>query len=125
MFENVNSTHYTETLGRSAVPNAAEFDRLAFEEKLEVKIMYDDGLIREREKNGIDNAVCMRIEEAYKAEQDANGANNVDTSESIGGYSHSMSAKKSDLANEKNFKSVAQRKYKWLSLYCEMLTGVK
>lgn len=125
MFENVTYTHYSNDLGRAIVPDVATFNSLALENRLYVKSLLDDGLLKEKAAGGIDDAVCLCIEETYKAQQAAAGADNVDTSESIGGYSHSMSAKAAELAVEKNAKSLAENRYKWLSLYCWITNGRK
>lgn len=123
LFDNVNYTYYTETLGRSVVPDEATFNAGKLEVVLWVKSLYNDGLLIEREPGGIDNACCMMIESDYEAAQAEAGAGNVDTSESIGGYSHSMSVKAAELAAEKNAKSADEMRYKWLELYCHLLTG--
>src|SRR5574344_1551861 len=93
MFENVNSTYYSDTLGRSAVPTAADFNRYADENRLLMKGLITDGIVREREENGVDIAVCRRIEIDYLTEQEASGAaaesGGIVASESINGYSYS------------------------------------
>ena len=61
MFENVTYSFYTETLGRSAVPESA-FDLLADDNKMFMKQLVVDGIVKEREENGIDIAVCRMIE---------------------------------------------------------------
>lgn len=123
IFDNVTYTHYSSDLGRAIVPDEATFEQFKLEETLFIRSLLDDSLLIEREAGGIDNACCMMIEEAYKADQLAAGAGNVDTSESIGGYSHSMSAKAAEIAQEKNVKSAAENKYKWLRSYCYVLNG--
>lgn len=125
MFENVTYNHYSNDMGRATVPDADTFDSLKLENVLYVKSLYDDGLLRERQTGAIDDATCLCIEETYKAQQAAKGADNVDTSESIGGYSHSMSAKAAELAVEKNAKSLAENRYKWLQFYCWIMNGRK
>lgn len=124
-FDNVNYTHYSSDLGRAIVPDAATFDAYKLENILYMKSLLNDGLIKEREAGGIDDACCMMIEEDYCAAQAESGADDVQTSESIGGYSYSVSAKASEIAIEKNAKSTAEKKYKWLSLYCDILNGVR
>ena len=123
LFENVTYTHYHDDLGRSVVPDAATFNAGKLEVTLWVKSLIDDKLILERQPGGIDDACCLMIESDYTAAQTAAGAANVDTSESIGNYSHSMSAKAAEIAAEKNTKSAAEMRYKWLELYCHVLTG--
>ena len=68
MFENVNYTYYSETLGRSAVPTEADFNRYADDNRLFMKGLINDGIVTEREENGIDNAVCRMIEIDYLTE---------------------------------------------------------
>ena len=80
----------------------------------------------EREAGGIDDACCMMIEESYNAAQIESGnVGGAITSETISGYSYSKSSKAADIQTEKNAKSTAEKKYKWLSLYCEILNGVR
>lgn len=123
LFDNVTYTHYSSDLGRAIVPDEATFNALKLEVVLWVKRLYNDGLIIEREDGGIDDACCMMIESDYQAAQTEAGADNVDTSESIGGYSHSMSAKAAEIAAEKNAKSRDENRYKWLGLYCDIVNG--
>lgn len=125
LFENVNYTYYSSTLGRSEVPNEDAFNKFKLENELKLKRLFDDGLIIERELNGLDNTCCLWIEESYKADQIAAGAGNIDTSESIGGYSHSVNTKAFDIAAEKDAKSTDEKKYKWLGLYCHILSGAR
>lgn len=123
LFDNVTFTYYTETLGRTKVPNEAVFNEYRLENELYIKRLIGDGLIIEREAGGYDNACCMMIEEDYCAAQTESGADDVQTSESIGGYNYSVSAKASELAIEKNAKSKDEKKYKWLSLFCDIVSG--
>ena len=125
LFDNVNYTYYHETLGRDKVPDAATFNAGKLEIIQFVKSLLADELITEREPGGIDNACCMMIEADYTAAQTAagNGEESFKTSESIGSYSYSKSAKAAELAAEKNTKSAAEMRYKWLSLFCNVLTG--
>ena len=127
-FDNVTYTHYHDVLGRSIVPDAATFNQYKTEVVLYVKSLLNDGLIKEREPGGVDDACCMMIEESYTAAQTAAGkgaTGSVYASESISGYSYSKSTKAADIAIEKNAKSADAKKYKWLSLYCDVLTGVR
>ena len=126
LFDNVTYTHYSSDLGRAIVPDAATFDTYKLENVLYVESLLNDGLIKERKAGGIDDAVCMMIEESYNAAQVESGsAGGAITSESIGGYSYSKSSKAADMKTEKNAKSTAEKKYKWLSLYCDILNGVR
>lgn len=123
MFENVTYTFYCDTLGRATVPTEQDFNELKLESLMFVKNLVDEKLVKERVTNGIDSAICMMIEEEYKANEIAKGKTNIDTSESIGGYSHSMNTKAYDVAIEKNAKSLDEKKYKWLKTFCEVLQG--
>lgn len=125
-FGNVTYEHYSEVLGRAIVPDAATFEQYKLENVLFIKLLLNDGLIMEREAGGIDDACCMMIEESYNAAQIESGkAGGTITSESIGGYGYSKSSKAADIQTEKNAKSTAEKKYKWLSLYCDILNGVR
>ena len=125
LFDSVTYTYYTGPLGRTKVPSEAVFNDYKLQNVLYVKSLLNDGLLKEREAGGIDNACCMMIEEDYCAAQAQAGADDVQTSESIGGYSYTASSKASELAIEKNAKSTAEKKYEWLSLYCDILNGVR
>lgn len=125
-FDNVNYTHYSSDLGRAIVPDAATFDSYKLENTLFIESLLNDGLIKERKAGGIDDACCMMIEESYNAAQIESGSTGgAVTSESIGGYSYSKSSKAADIQVEKNAKSESEKKYKWLSLYCDILNGVR
>ncbi len=123
LFDNVTYAYYTGTLGRTKIPSEAVFNDYKLQNVLYVKSLLNDGLLKEREAGGIDNACCMMIEEDYCAAQAQAGADDVQTSESIGGYSYSVSAKASEIAIEKNAQSKDEKKYKWLSLFCEVTNG--
>ena len=125
-FDNVTYTHYHDDLGRTIVPDTATFEQYKLENVLFCKSLLNDNLIREREPGGLDDACCMMIETDYQAAQTEAGAGStggVITSESIGGYSYSKSTKAAEIAIEKNAKSADAKKYKWLSLYCDVLNG--
>lgn len=123
-FDNATYEHYSGALGRAIVPDAATFNQYKLENVLYIESLY--GLIKERKAGGIDDACCMMIEESYNAAQIESGsAGGAITSESIGGYSYSKSSKAADIQTEKNAKSTAEKKYKWLSLYCDILNGVR
>ena len=126
LFDNVNYTHYSSDLGRAIVPDTATFDAYKLENVLYVESLLNDGLIKERKAGGIDDAVCMMIEESYNAAQIESGSTGgATTPESIGGHSHSKSSQAADPPTGKNAKSTAEKKYKWLSLYCDILNGVR
>lgn len=121
LFDNVTYTYYTETLGRQEVPNADAFNKYKTENVLYIKSLINDGLIIEREPDGIDAACCMCIEADYNAAEIAAGNTALIGSESIGGYSYSSDNKAANLQAEKDVKSTAEIKYKWISLYCHVL----
>lgn len=128
MFENVNYTYYSDTLGRSAVPTEADFNRYADDNRLFMKGLINDGIVTEREEDGIDNAVCRMIEIDYLTEQEASGAaaesgGNV-ASESINGYSYSYDKTAQQEAVKRNAKSAVQKKIDIIKLYNEYNAGV-
>ena len=129
MFENVNFTFYSDTLGRSAVPTEADFDRYADDNKLYMKGLINDGIVAEREENGIDSAVCRMIEVDYLTEQEATGAAAENggsvASESINGYSYSYDKTAQQEAVKRNAKSAAQKKIDAIKLYNDWLAGVR
>lgn len=128
MFENVTYSFYTETLGRSAVPESA-FDLLADDNKMFVKQLIVDGIVKEREENGIDIAVCRMIEIDYLTEQEASGAATESggsvASESINGYSYSYDKTAQQEAVKLNTKSAAEKKIDIIKLYNDYDAGVR
>ena len=124
MFENVNYDFYKTSLGRSVVPDEVSFNEYAIENKLFVKQLVTDGIIVEREENGIDSAVCMMIEVDYITAQEANGSSGAISSESINGYSYSYDRTIAQETARINIKSTETKKYKWLKLYCDVSQGV-
>lgn len=128
MFENVNYTYYSETLGRSAVPTEADFNRYADDNKLYMKGLLNDGIVSEREENGIDSAVCRMIEIDYLTEQEATGAaaesGGSVASESINGYSYSYDKTAQQEAVKLNAKSAAAKKVEVIKLYNDWRAGV-
>jgi len=129
MFENVNYTYYSETLGRSAVPAEADFSRYADDNKLYMKGLLNDGIVSEREENGIDSAVCRMIEIDYLTEQEATGAaaesGGSVASESINGYSYSYDKTAQQEAVKLNAKSAAAKKIEVIKLYNDWRAGVR
>lgn len=123
MFENVNYTYYSETLGRSAVPTEADFNRYADDNRLFMKGLINDGIVREREENGIDDAVCRMIEIDYLTEQEASGGSVA--SESINGYSYSYDKTAQQEAVKRNARSAAQKKIDIIKLYNDYNAGVR
>ena len=124
MFENVNYDFYKTNLGRSAIPDEASFNEYIIENKLFVKRLIDDDILIEREKNGIDNAVCMMIEVDYIESWEATENNGAVTSETINGYSCSYDRTATQEVAKLNAKSTEAKKYKLLKLYCDVLQGV-
>jgi hypothetical protein len=127
MFENVTYNFYTNTLGRSAVPTEADFNRYADENRLFMKGLIIDGIVTEREENGIDIAVCRMIEIDYLTEQEASGAaaeSGSVASESINGYSYSYDRTAQQESAKLNAKSTAEKKINIIKLYNDYDAGV-
>lgn len=126
MFENVNYTYYSDTLGRSAVPTEADFNRYADDNKLFMKGLINDGIVSEREENGVDIAVCRMIEIDYLTEQEASGASESGgvSSESINGYSYSYDRTAQQESAKLNAKSAAEKKINIIKLYNDYNAGV-
>lgn len=128
MFENVTYSFYTETLGRSAVSSEADFNRYADDNKMFMKQLIADGMVKEREENGIDTAVCRMIEIDYTTEQEASGAAAENggsvASESINGYSYSYDKTAQQEAVKLNAKSSAAKKINIIRLYTDYKAGV-
>lgn len=128
MFENVNYTYYSDTLGRSAVPSEADFNNYADDNKMFVKQLVNDGIVTEREENGLDIAVCRMIEIDYLTAQEASGAAAENggsvASESINGYSYSYDKTAQQEAVKLNAKSAAEKKIDIIKLYNDYNAGV-
>lgn len=128
MFENVNYTFYSDTLGRSAVPTESDFDRYADDNKMFMKRLVSDGIVTEREENGIDIAVCRMIEIDWLTEQEASGSaaesGGAVASESINGYSYSIDRTAQQEAVKLNAKSAAAKKIDIIKLYNDYDAGV-
>lgn len=128
MFENVNYTYYSDTLGRSAVPTEADFNNYADDNKMFVKQLVNDGIVTEREENGLDIAVCRMIEIDYLTAQEASGAAAENggsvASESINGYSYSYDKTAQQEAVKLNAKSAAEKKINIIKLYNDYNAGV-
>lgn len=128
MFENVNYTFYSDTLGRSAVPTEADFNNYADDNKMFVKQLVNDGIVTEREENGLDIAVCRMIEIDYLTAQEASGAAAENggsvASESINGYSYSYDKTAQQEAVKRNAKSAAEKKIDIIKLYNNYHAGV-
>ena len=127
MFGNVNYTYYSDTLGRSAVPTEADFNRYADDNRFFMKGLINDGIVTEREENGIDNAVCRMIGIDYLTEQEASGTaadGSSVASESINGYSCSYDKTAQQEAIKRNTKSAAEKKINIIKLYNDYNAGV-
>ena len=128
MFENVNYTFYSDTLGRSAVPTEADFNNYADDNKMFVKQLVNNGIVTEREENGLDIAVCRMIEIDYLTAQEASGAAAENggsvASESINGYSYSYDKTAQQEAVKLNAKSAAAKKIDIIKLYNDYDAGV-
>lgn len=129
MFENVNYTYYSDTLGRSAVPTEADFNNYADDNKMFVKQLVNDGIVTEREENGLDIAVCRMIEIDYLTAQEASGAAAENggsvASESINGYSYSYDKTAQQEAVKLNAKSAVAKKIDIIKLYNDYDAGVR
>lgn len=107
-FDKVTYDFYAHHLGLTVVPTEEDFDAYRLKNVLFVKGLYDEGLIVEREMDGIAKAICMMIEAEYQT----GGDDAVTTSESIGGYSWSGTKK-----------SLEAKKYECLRLFCHITNG--
>lgn len=128
MFENANYEFYRETLGRSAVPTEADFDLYADDNKMFLKRLVEDGIVTEREENGLDISVCRMTEIDWQTAQEASGAAESGgsvASESINGYSYSYDRTAQQEAARLNAKSAAARKIEVIKLYNDYDAGVR
>ena len=129
MFENVNYDFYKTTLGRSAVPTEADFNNYADDNKMFMKRLVADGIVTEREENGLDIAVCRMIEIDYLTAQEASGAAAENggsvASESINGYSYSYDKTAQQEAVKLNAKSAAAKKIDIIKLFNDYDAGVR
>ena len=127
MFENVNYNFYKDTLGRSVIPDEATFNFYADDDKMFMKKLLLDGVVSEREENGVDIAVCRMIEIDYQAVQEASGASESGgalASESINGYSYSYDRTAQQESAKLNAKSTATKKVDIIKLYNNWHAGV-
>lgn len=129
MFDNANYTFYSETLGRSAVPTEAEFNLYADDNKMFLKRLVEDGIVTEREENGLDIAVCRMVEIDFITAQEASGAaaesGGSVASESINGYSYSYDRTAQQEAVKLNAMSAAAKKIAVIKLYNDYDVGVR
>lgn len=127
MFENVNYNFYKNTLGRSVIPDEATFNFYADDDKMFMKKLLLDGVVSEREENGVDIAVCRMIEIDFQAAQEASGASESGgalASESINGYSYSYDRTAQQESAKLNAKSTATKKVEIIKLYNNWHAGV-
>ena len=114
MFENVNYDFYSDTLGRSTVPDETTFNNYVLENKAYMKTILP--FVEEKETNGIDSTVCLWCEEQYKAEQNGTAYGEKTSSENVGSYSYSTDNSKTQ--------SLVDRKNYWLNLFCNVNRAV-
>lgn len=122
MFEKVTYTHYSNTLGRSVIPDEQSFDALKLTNVQEMKKVLP--LVFERETDGIDSAVCMMIEAEYKVQNGISDVAKTISSENVSGHSVSFDNSASNKANEKNIRSLAEMKLDAIKLFCDISVGV-
>lgn len=108
MFENVNYTYYSSTMGRAVVPSSAEFNR--FKDNALAYMTPLVPFLIEREPGGLDKATCMVVEECYKADLAGVPDGGRVASESIDSYSRSFDISKA--------KSSDAQKEAWIFYYC-------
>lgn len=108
MFENVNYTYYSSTMGRAVITSEPDFNRLR-----DNALAYMTQLVpflEERVPGGLDMATCMVVEECYKAELAGVSAGGKVSSESIDSYSRTFDVSA--------MKSVDAQKEFWILYYC-------
>lgn len=125
LFDKATYQYYTQELLGSVVPDELSFNRFKLKNIQYVKGLYNDGLLLEREENGMVSAVCMMIEEDYKASALETLEDAPLQSESIDGYSYQINTKAYEAHIEQNSKSLAAKKYEWLTAFCFITGGVR
>lgn len=123
MFENVNYTYYSSTLGRSVVPSEEAFNELKLTNIQEMKRLLP--YLEEREENGIDNSVCLMIEAEYKLNNELSSQPLNLASESVAGHSVSFDTAGKNKAIELNAQSLASQKIKIIKMFCFVDVGVR
>lgn len=120
-FSEATWEYYSETLGRSVIPDEATFTRYVLYPELLIDDLYVDSLIAQKEDGGFVNAACMMAEEEYVASLAESSGGATLASESLGDYSYSVNT-----PGEEGFvDSTSKRKcYQWLRMYCWLFTGV-
>lgn len=113
MLDDATYTRYTETLKRDIVPDADTFNKYKVTEELYIKSIMP--YLTEREEHGLDNALCMIIEEAYKADK-SHADGRIEVSRSLDGFSQSFDVSKA--------KSLDTKKMEYIKLFCHVNTGV-
>lgn len=122
MFENVTYEYYTQILNRSIIPTEEEFNSLILlnEKWIERYLDYID----ERATNGIDNSVCLLCEVDYKENTKNKAENATVASESVSGHSVSYLTSQKAKEEELNAKSIDQKKWEIVKLFCDVSIGV-
>lgn len=108
MFDNVNYTFYSSTLGRGILPDEATFNAYKLENIAYMRTLLP--FVTERQENGIDSAVCMMIEESYKADKNKTADGRIETSRNIEGFSQNFDVS--------NVQTLLDRKHYWIKLFC-------
>ena len=108
MFENVNYTYYSSTMGRTVITSETDFNR--FKENALAYMTPLVPFLAEREPGGLDKAACMVVEECYKADLAGIPAGVRVASESIDSYSRSFDMSKAQ-------SSEVQKEF-WILYYC-------
>ena len=114
--------YYTETLGRSVIPDEATFTRFVLAPSLYVDSLYVDGLVAQKDEGGFVSAVCMMAEEAYKASLAESTGGQKLTGESLGDYSYTVAQ---DGLSTDGTSTGGKRGLDWLRLYCWLFVGVR
>lgn len=122
MFEKVTYTYYSDTLGRSVVPDEDTFNSLKLTNILEMKRLLP--YLTEKEEDGIDSAVCMMIETEYKVNNEQSTQNKIIASENVSGHSVSFDNSLINKNVELNVKSLAEQKIQVIKLFCYVNVGV-
>ncbi|WP_147613031.1 hypothetical protein [Treponema pectinovorum] len=124
MFEKVNYTFYSDTLGRSAVPTENDFNLYTEDNEMFLKGLVNDGIVKEREENGLCIAVCRMVEIDYLTALETSGDGTSIASESINGYSYSYDKTAQQQTIKLNAKSAMAKKIDVIKLYNDYNVGV-
>ena len=121
--ENATYEYYTGTLGRSAVPDEAAFNRHLLENRMYVESLYNDGIICGKYDGALGAAVCMCVEVDYLTAQALSGDAAPLAGENVSGYSYSLDNTARTKAVELNAKSAEAQKYRWIAAFCDRAAG--